>query len=115
VRGPRHGGALGPALEMVFEIGAASRAEGILRRKIEAGEKLMGFGHRVYKVRDPRADVLAKAAERLFTRAGDMSLYALARSVEAQALRLLREDKPGRRRPTHPGVYTPLLPPRPPL
>ena len=43
----------------------------------------MGFGHRVYKVRDPRADVLARAAERLFTRAGDMSLYTLARAVEA--------------------------------
>ena len=43
----------------------------------------MGFGHRVYKVRDPRADVLAAAAERMFTRAGDMSLYTLARAVEA--------------------------------
>ena len=41
---------------MVFEIGEASRAEGVLGRKIEAGEKLMGFGHRVYRVRDPRAD-----------------------------------------------------------
>ena len=62
---------------MVFEIGDASRAEEILRRKLEAGERLMGFGHRVYKVRDPRADVLAKAAERLFTRGGDMHTEAL--------------------------------------
>jgi citrate synthase len=79
LKGPLHGGAPGPALDMVFEIGDASRAEEFLRRKIEAGEKLMGFGHRIYKVRDPRADVLATAAERLFTRAGDMSLYSLAR------------------------------------
>ena len=85
LKGPLHGGAPGPALDMVFEIGEASRAEAILRAKIEAGEKLMGFGHRVYKVRDPRADVLAKAAERMYTRAGDMSLYTLARSVEATA------------------------------
>jgi citrate synthase len=109
LKGPLHGGAPGPALDMVFEIGDASRAEELLRRKLEAGEKLMGFGHRVYKVRDPRADVLAKAAERLFTRAGDMSLYALARSVEAEALRLLAEYKPGRRLQTNVEFYTALL------
>ena len=109
LKGPLHGGAPGPALEMVFEIGDASRAEAVLRRKIEAGEKLMGFGHRVYKVRDPRADVLAKAAERMFTRAGDMSLYRLARAVEAQAVRLLEEYKPGRRLQTNVEFYTALL------
>jgi citrate synthase len=109
LKGPLHGGAPGPALDMVFEIADASRAEEFLRRKIESGEKLMGFGHRVYKVRDPRADVLAKAAERLYTRAGDMSLYRLARSVEATALRLLEEYKPGRRLQTNVEFYTALL------
>lgn len=109
LKGPLHGGAPGPALDMVFEIGEASRAEEILRRKIEAGEKLMGFGHRVYKVRDPRADVLAAAAERMYTRAGDMSLYTLARSVEATAIRLLEEYKPGRRLQTNVEFYTALL------
>ena len=94
---------------MVFEIGDASRAEQVLRAKIEAGEKLMGFGHRVYKVRDPRADVLAKAAERLFSRGGDMSLYTLARAVEAEALRLLEQYKPGRRLRTNMEFYTALL------
>jgi citrate synthase len=109
LKGPLHGGAPGPALDMVFEIAEASRAEAILRAKIEAGEKLMGFGHRVYKVRDPRADVLAKAAERMYTRAGDMSLYTLARSVEATAIRLLEEYKPGRRLQTNVEFYTALL------
>jgi citrate synthase len=109
LKGPLHGGAPGPALQMVFEIGEASRAEAVLRAKIEAGDKLMGFGHRVYKVRDPRADVLAKAAERMFTRTGDMSLYTLARSVEAQAIRLLEEYKPGRRLQTNVEFYTALL------
>jgi len=109
LKGPLHGGAPGPALDMVFEIGDASRAEAILRRKIAAGEKLMGFGHRVYKVRDPRADVLAEAAERMYTRAGDMSLYTLARSVEATAIRLLEEYKPGRRLQTNVEFYTALL------
>jgi len=93
----------------VFEIGDASRADAVLRRKIEAGEKLMGFGHRVYRVRDPRADVLAKAAERLFTRGGDLSLYALARTVEAEAVRLLEVYKPGRRLQTNVEFYTALL------
>ena len=109
LKGPLHGGAPGPALDMVFEIGDASRAEAFLRTKIEAGEKLMGFGHRVYKVRDPRADVLAKAAERMYTRAGDMSLYTLARNVEATAIRVLEEYKPGRRLQTNVEFYTALL------
>jgi citrate synthase len=109
LKGPLHGGAPGPALDMVFEIADASRAEAFLRRKIEAGEKLMGFGHRVYKVRDPRADVLAKAAERMYTRAGDMSLYRLVRSVEETAVRLLEEYKPGRRLQTNVEYYTALL------
>ena len=109
LKGPLHGGAPGPALDMVFEIGEASRAEAILRAKIEAGEKLMGFGHRVYKVRDPRADVLAVAAERMYTRAGDMALYMLARAVESTALRLLEEYKPGRRLQTNVEFYTALL------
>ncbi len=109
LKGPLHGGAPGPALDMVFAIGAAERAEGVLRKKIESGEKLMGFGHRVYKVRDPRADVLAVAAERMFTRDGDMALYDLARAVEAVALRLLEEYKPGRNLQTNVEFYTALL------
>jgi citrate synthase len=109
LKGPLHGGAPGPALETVFEIADASRAEAVLRRKIENGDRLMGFGHRVYKVRDPRADVLAAAAERLFTRAGDMGLYRLAREVEAVAIRLLEEYKPGRRLQTNVEFYTALL------
>jgi citrate synthase len=109
LKGPLHGGAPGPALDMVFEIGDATRAESVLRAKIERGERLMGFGHRIYKVRDPRADVLADAAARMFARAGDARLYELARAVEATALRLLEEHKPGRRLKTNVEFYTALL------
>jgi citrate synthase len=109
LKGPLHGGAPGPALDMVFEIGDAARADAILRGKIQNGERLMGFGHRIYRVRDPRADVLAAAAERLYTRGGDMALYTLARAVEATALRLLEEHKPGRRLQTNVEFYTALL------
>jgi len=109
LKGPLHGGAPGPALDMVFEIGEAGRAEEVLRRKIESGEKLMGFGHRVYKVRDPRADVLAAAAQRMFTRGGDLALYRLALDIEQTALRLLEEYKPGRNLQTNVEFYTALL------
>jgi citrate synthase len=109
LKGPLHGGAPGPALDMVFEIGEAGRAEDVLRKKIESGERLMGFGHRVYKVRDPRADVLAAAAQRMFTRGGDLALYTLALDVERTALRLLEEYKPGRNLQTNVEFYTALL------
>jgi citrate synthase len=107
LKGPLHGGAPGPALDMVFEIGDVARAEEVLRLKIESGGRLMGFGHRVYKVRDPRADVLATAAETMLGR-GD-ALYDLARGVEAVALRLLEEYKPGRRLQTNVEFYTALV------
>jgi len=109
LKGPLHGGAPGPALDMVFEIGTLENAEPYLRKKLEAGERLMGFGHRVYKVRDPRADVLAQAAQRLFDRAGDRSLYQLALGVEQMALRLLEEYKPGRSLQTNVEFFTALV------
>jgi citrate synthase len=109
LKGPLHGGAPGPALDMVFEIGTAERAERVLRDKVARGERLMGFGHRIYKVRDPRADVLAAAAARMFERAGDLRLYELASAVEATALRVLEEHKPGRRLKTNVEFYTALL------
>ncbi len=109
LKGPLHGGAPGPALDMVFEIGSAERAEAVLREKIARGERLMGFGHRIYKVRDPRAEVLAAAAARMFERAGDLHLYELARAVEGTALRVLEEHKPGRRLKTNVEFYTALL------
>jgi citrate synthase len=109
LKGPLHGGAPGPALDMVFEIGSAERAETVLREKLERGERLMGFGHRVYKVRDPRADVLAEAANLLYQEAGDRKLYELVRVVEAKAIELLEEYKPGRRLQTNVEFYTALL------
>jgi citrate synthase len=109
LKGPLHGGAPAPALDLVLQIGSADRAEGVLREKLARGERLMGFGHRVYRTRDPRADVLGAAAERLFERADDRRVYDLARAVEACALRLLREHKPGRSLQTNVEFYTALL------
>jgi citrate synthase len=109
LKGPLHGGAPGPALDMVFEIGEPSRAEAYLRQKLANGERLMGFGHRIYKVRDPRAEVLAAAAERFYQADGNMTLYNLAREVERHAVALLAEYKPGRNLQTNVEFYTALL------
>lgn len=109
LKGPLHGGAPGPALDMVFDIGSADRAEGYIRDMLERGDRLMGFGHRVYKVRDPRADVLAHAAERMYQAEGDMALYELSKDVEATALRLLDEYKPDRKLRTNVEFFTALL------
>lgn len=109
LKGPLHGGAPGPALDLVLAIGSAERAEGVLRQKLDRGERLMGFGHRVYRTRDPRADVLGAAAERLFDREADRQLYELARAVEACALRVLRERKPDRALQTNVEFYTALV------
>jgi citrate synthase len=109
LKGPLHGGAPGPALDMVFEIGAADRAEAVMREKLARGERLMGFGHRVYKVRDPRAEVLSVAAERLYKADGDMGLYNLTKAVESVAVRLLEEHKPGRNLQTNVEFFTALL------
>ena len=117
-KGPLHGGAPGPALEMVFRIREralgsgrplADEARAWTLEALASGERLMGFGHRVYAVRDPRAEVLAGAAARLFERGGDAALYADARTVEAAILGVLRERKPGRRVETNVEFYTALV------
>ena len=87
LKGPLHGGAPGPVLSMLEDIGKPDNAESYLREKLEAGDRLMGFGHAVYRVRDPRADVLSRAARSFFA-VGD-ELYTLALHVEKTAITLL--------------------------
>ena len=109
LKGPLHGGAPGPALDMVFEIEEPAKAEAYLRAKLERGDRLMGFGHRIYKVRDPRAEVLSAAAEKFYQAEGNMALYNLARTVEQTAIRVLETYKPGRNLQTNVEFYTALL------
>jgi citrate synthase len=109
LKGPLHGGAPGPALDMVFEIGKPENAEPVIRQRLARGERLMGFGHRVYRVRDPRADVLNDAAALFFADGAQAALYALVRHVEQVALRLLHEHRPERRLATNVEFYTALL------
>src|SRR4030095_11355431 len=72
LKGPLHGGVPGPVLDMMNAIAQPERAESWVREALARGERIMGFGHRVYRVRDPRAEVLSTAAERLIaTQGGD--------------------------------------------
>lgn len=119
LKGPLHGGAPGPVLDMLMEIGREDRAEAWLRAELAAGRRIMGFGHRVYKVRDPRAEVLSAVAEQMSGAAlEDRHLFDLARAVERTALHVLDEHKPGRNLRTNVEFYTALvlqslgLPPR---
>lgn len=108
LKGPKHGGAPGPALDMVFEIGALENTEAYIRKKLDNKERIMGFGHRVYKVRDPRAYVLSNAAEQLFT--GDQKeFYEMVINMEKIILRLLEEYKPGRILKTNVEFFTALI------
>jgi citrate synthase len=109
LKGPLHGGAPGPALDMVFEIGSKENAEHVIRKKLESGGRLMGFGHRIYKVRDPRADVLGEAAKQFYLQGGDAEFYDLVLHAEQVALALLEEYKPGRNLKTNVEFYTALL------
>ncbi len=110
LKGPRHGGALGPVLDMLDAIGTADKAAAWIENELANGRRLMGFGHRIYRVRDPRADVLKAALERL-TRSGavDTTRVELAQQVEAAALAALKRHKPDRVLATNVEFYPALL------
>ncbi|TMU87524.1 citrate synthase/methylcitrate synthase [Bacillus sp. BHET2] len=93
MKGPLHGGAPSGVIDLLNEIGTADHAENVIRRKLLKGEKLMGFGHRVYKTHDPRAIALRK---KLLKSKGEEKSLDLALAVENSALQLLTEIKPGR-------------------
>src|SRR5215207_2374157 len=109
LKGPLHGGAPGPALDMIEEIGTADRADAWMRDAVQHGKRIMGFGHRIYKVRDPRAEVLYKAAWLLAEETGEQSSLDLAKEVERVAIDVLEEAKPGRNLNTNVEFYTALL------
>ncbi|WP_035299263.1 citrate synthase/methylcitrate synthase [Brevibacillus thermoruber] len=94
LKGPLHGGAPSEVTEMIEAIGTKENAEPWLRAKLEKGERLMGFGHRVYKTVDPRATALRVVASQL---SGDDPWFDLTTHVEQVGLKLLEEYKPGRK------------------
>jgi citrate synthase len=117
LKGPLHGGAPGPVLDMLDEIGEPARARAYLERELDAGRRIMGMGHRIYRQRDPRAFVLERAVTELELglRAGSAAdgcvraRLTLAREVERAAESLLAERYPERKLKANVEFYTAVL------
>ena len=110
LKGPLHGGAPGPVIEMLDGIGTPGRARAWIEQALDRGDRLMGFGHRVYKVRDPRADALKRAVRMLAERSNVLpGRLAFAEAVEEAALAILKDRKPNRSLQTNVEFYTALL------
>jgi citrate synthase len=89
--GPLHGGAPSRVLGMIEEVEKTGDAEGYVKGLLDKGERLMGFGHRVYRAEDPRARVLRRTAKEL-----NAPRYEVAEQLEQAALAELRERRPDR-------------------
>ncbi|HEY2179618.1 MAG TPA: citrate synthase/methylcitrate synthase [Caulobacteraceae bacterium] len=110
LKGPLHGGAPGPVIEMLDGIGTPENARAWLEAALDRGDRLMGFGHRVYKVRDPRADALKRAVKTLGAQSNVLpGRLEFAEAVEQAALDVLAERKPNRSLQTNVELYTALL------
>ncbi len=89
LRGPLHGGANEAAMALIASFGGADEAEQGILERLARKERIMGFGHRVYKQRDPRSPIIKQWARRLGEEARDTELYAIAERIEA----VIRREK----------------------
>jgi citrate synthase len=103
LKGPLHGGAPSEVVSQLHQIGSAEHAEAWIDDAFDRGERLMGFGHRVYRAYDPRAAALREVAEQMGSIADWLSL---AVAVEDVALRKLEERYPDRPLKTNVEYYT---------
>ncbi|HYL40290.1 MAG TPA: citrate synthase [Candidatus Binatus sp.] len=102
MKGPLHGGAPSEVVEQIHQVGSPERAETWVRETLDRGDRLMGFGHRVYRAYDPRAAALRKVAESM---AHPPEWLAMAIAVEDVALRVLAERHPERALKTNVEYY----------
>ncbi len=105
LKGPLHGGAPAEVVKMLDEIGTADNAETWLKAALARGERIMGFGHRVYRAEDPRAVALGELAATV----GTPERYALAQATERYALPLLEAHRPGRKLNTNVEFYSAVV------
>jgi citrate synthase len=87
LKGPLHGGANEEAMKMLEEVGSPERAEAYVKDRLERKQKIMGFGHAVYRTMDPRARVLKRLSRETGERHGDVSWYRISEAIEEVALR----------------------------
>ena len=109
LKGPLHGGAPGPVLDMLDAIGAPENAAAWIEGELLAGRRIMGMGHRIYRVRDPRAAVLELATQRLEQAGIRPGRLDLARGVERAAEGALRAKYPNRPLRANVEFYTAVL------
>ena len=109
LKGPKHGGVPGPVLQMLDTIGTPAQADAFIRNEMAQGRRIMGFGHRIYKVRDPRAALLSDAAEKMAALTGDRTLLELTQAVEQTTVNVLAELKPGRELYANVELYAALI------
>jgi len=86
LKGPLHGGANEAVMKSLVEIGDPAKVTGFVRAELEAGKKLMGFGHRVYKTEDPRATHLRRLSKELGELTGDTTYYDMSSDMEKVVL-----------------------------
>lgn len=86
LKGPLHGGANEKAMEMLLQIGSVDRVQAFVDQALDQKQKIMGFGHRVYRTEDPRATHLRRMAEELSREAGDSGWFDVSRALEDEML-----------------------------
>jgi len=89
LKGPLHGGATQETVAMLEEIGSVEHVRPYIKKRLAEKQRLMGFGHRIYKVKDPRAIILQQLTQQLFAQHGRSPLYTLAEKVERVGEELL--------------------------
>ena len=109
LKGWLHGGVPGPVLDMLDEIGTAENAQPWISAALDRKERIMGFGHRVYQVRDPRAALLSDAADKMADETGDHHLLDLIKVVEQTTIDELEKRKPGNKLRANVELYAALI------
>lgn len=105
LKGPLHGGAPAPVLQMLKDIGRPERAEPWIRDSLNAGKRLMGFGHRVYRTTDPRAEILREVA----SKTAEKNFFELACKVEETGIRILQGERPRKKLYTNVEFYSAVV------
>jgi citrate synthase len=109
LKGWLHGGVPGPVLDMLDEIGTKENAQPWISNALDRKERIMGFGHRVYQVRDPRAALLSDAADEMADETGERHLLELIKVVEETTVSELEKRKPGNKLRANVELYAALI------
>jgi citrate synthase len=100
LKGPLHGGANEQVMRMLMKIGTPDNAAQWVRDALERGDKIMGFGHRVYRTTDPRAPILKNLAEKLGTESGDTPWLDISENIQ----QTMREEMDRKGKKIYPNV-----------